>query len=69
MRIDDCRSVRRGICKGLYECLFIYIVDKLNNILNPKAIEDYTTIGLLDIFGFECFDENSLEQLFINYAN
>mmetsp|Transcript_21824 Transcript_21824/g.33567 ORF Transcript_21824/g.33567 Transcript_21824/m.33567 type:complete len:1664 (+) Transcript_21824:111-5102(+) len=36
--------------------------------LTPKKSE-LLTIGLLDIFGFEQFVVNSLEQLLINYAN
>lgn len=60
-----------SIAKELYNRMFNWIVTKLNTVLHPENLKDpnFLTIGVLDIFGFEIFDKNSLEQFFINYAN
>ena len=61
-----------------YGRLFSWIVRRANKLLEPrgtayeKALErkgGVTDIGILDIFGFENFDENSFEQFCINIAN
>ena len=51
----------------LYKYLFDFIVIKINNFLTNDIYEK--TINILDIFGFEVFENNSLEQLCINYTN
>jgi len=62
-------DVRDAFSKGIYGRLFIWIVSKINSaIYHPKAGQ-HTSIGVLDIFGFENFDSNSFEQFCINYAN
>ncbi len=61
-----------SIAKELYNRMFNWIVKKLNQSLEPgdkNSNPDYLTIGVLDIFGFEIFEKNSIEQFFINYAN
>ena len=66
------KSYFDGLAKDLYNKLFLWIVKKLNKTLDlEKACDNYKYIGLLDIFGFECFDKdhNSIEQLCINYTN
>ncbi|OEH76123.1 myosin A [Cyclospora cayetanensis] len=60
--------LKDSLCKGVFERLFEWLVRQVNfNISNPKGMESF--IGLLDIFGFEVFKNNSLEQLFINVTN
>ena len=61
-----------SLAKELYNRLFLWIVKKLNKTLDIKKNEDdIKYIGLLDIFGFECFkkEHNSIEQLCFNYTN
>lgn len=42
---------------------------RVNELLSPSKDGGSLRISFLDIFGFECFDENSFEQLCINLAN
>ncbi len=48
--------------------MFDWIVERINKSMNPKA-QSANVIGVLDIYGFEIFDNNSFEQLCINYVN
>lgn len=60
-----------ALAKGIYERGFGDLVDRINNQLDRtgSAGDDSHFIGVLDIAGFEIFDENSFEQLCINYTN
>lgn len=71
LRPDMAKSFVFALAKELYDKMFNWIVVKLNASLLPDNPNDknFKTIGVLDIFGFEIFDLNSLEQFFINYAN
>lgn len=66
---------RDALAKQMYDNLFNWLVRKMNQTIEPAAINEESfkdrakTIGLLDIFGFENFDKNNFEQLCINYVN
>lgn len=65
---------RDAFAKALYERLFAWIVGRINGIIevknyNPVLHGKNTVIGVLDIYGFEIFDNNSFEQFCINYCN
>ena len=77
LNLENCISSRDSLAKELYNRLFLWIVKKMNSRLSPQYTvsaddeekRNIKYIGLLDIYGFECFDFNSLEQLCINYTN
>ena len=68
--LEQAMDIRDAISKALYGRLFSWIVKRINISIVPKMLPpDYLSIGILDIFGFENFKKNSLEQMNINIAN
>ncbi|XP_070287196.1 unconventional myosin-IXa isoform X5 [Myotis yumanensis] len=72
-RLAEAVTVRNSMAKSLYSALFDWIVFRINHaLLNSKDLEQNTktlSIGVLDIFGFEDYENNSFEQFCINFAN
>ena len=66
---EQAMESRDAFVKGIYGKMFIAIVEKINVALYQTKSSKKSTIGVLDIFGFENFSVNSFEQLCINYAN
>ena len=62
------RFILNSLSRTLYEHLFGYIVERINQSLDHGSMT-VNYIGLLDIAGFEIFEHNSFEQLCINYTN
>ncbi|XP_041087531.1 unconventional myosin-Id isoform X2 [Polyodon spathula] len=65
---------RDALAKAIYERLFCWIVGRINDIIEVKNYDakvhgKNTVIGVLDIYGFEIFQNNSFEQFCINYCN
>jgi myosin V len=60
-----------ALAKESYQKVFLWLVHAINKATqaNMREGQNYGTIGLLDIFGFEIFPQNRFEQLCINFAN
>ncbi|KAK9796643.1 hypothetical protein WJX73_007169 [Symbiochloris irregularis] len=65
-----CES-RDSLAKSLYARLFEWLVAAINRKISAlgSGQGSHRVIGILDIYGFESFKENSFEQLCINLAN
>ncbi|XP_061888134.1 unconventional myosin-IXAa isoform X2 [Entelurus aequoreus] len=72
-KLSEAGTVRDSMAKSLYSALFDWIVFRINHaLLNIKDLEEpakILSIGVLDIFGFEDYENNSFEQFCINFAN
>nr|GMD42803.1 myosin-15-like isoform X3 [Ipomoea batatas] len=67
----DCAAAAAGrdaLAKTIYAQLFDWLVEKINRSVGQDP-DSRIQIGVLDIYGFECFKQNSFEQFCINFAN
>jgi myosin-5 len=70
LRVEQAMVCRDSLAKQLYSTSFDMLVEALAEALTgDNATKDEKFIGVLDIFGFEIFTLNTLEQFNINYAN
>ncbi|NXG80214.1 MYO19 protein, partial [Baryphthengus martii] len=65
----ECETRRDCLAKVIYAKLFEWLVLVINESIYAAPSVWTNFIGLLDVYGFEAFPENNLEQLCINYAN
>uniref|UniRef100_A0AAR2LV52 Unconventional myosin-Ic n=1 Tax=Pygocentrus nattereri TaxID=42514 RepID=A0AAR2LV52_PYGNA len=70
---EQASSARDALSKAIYGRTFTWLVNKINDSLAFKddsfSSKNASVIGLLDIYGFEVFQNNSFEQFCINYCN
>ncbi|KAL7586260.1 myosin-1 [Lactuca sativa] len=62
-------DARDALAKSIYSSLFDWLVEQINKSLSTGKHMTGRSISILDIYGFESFDVNSIEQFCINYAN
>ncbi|CAG2185717.1 MYO1 [Mytilus edulis] len=60
---------RDALAKGVYDRLFTWIVQKINESLSSRRRSKCNLMGLLDIYGFEIVGVHSFEQFCINFCN
>ena len=70
--LNAAETSRDSFAKALYDRLFTWIVGHVNSAIDPALTDsnrhqDATVIGVLDIYGFEVFDNNSFEQFWYNF--
>ncbi|KAG5852505.1 hypothetical protein ANANG_G00063140 [Anguilla anguilla] len=67
LTVEQAVDSRDSVAMALYSECFSWIIMKINQKIKGK--DNFKSIGILDIFGFENFEVNRFEQFNINYAN
>nr|DBA24655.1 TPA: hypothetical protein GDO54_012282 [Pyxicephalus adspersus] len=67
LSVEQALDSRDSMAMALYSQCFAWVIKKINSRIKGK--DDFKSIGILDIFGFENFEVNRFEQFSINYAN
>ncbi|XP_075301937.1 unconventional myosin-Ia isoform X2 [Opisthocomus hoazin] len=60
---------RDALAKNIYSRLFDWLVNRINTSIQVKPGKQRKVMGVLDIYGFEIFQNNGFEQFIINYCN
>ncbi|KAG0710436.1 Myosin heavy chain, muscle [Chionoecetes opilio] len=68
MNKDMCFYSIGAMAKALFDRVFKFIVS-ICNVTLETGLKRNTFIGVLDIAGFEIFEENGFEQICINFCN
>ena len=67
---EDSYVFKNIFSKELYNRLFLFLVKKINLILNENNLNfNENCFNLIDFPGFECLDFNSFEQICFNYSD
>uniref|UniRef100_A0AAQ6ALD6 Unconventional myosin-Ib n=1 Tax=Amphiprion ocellaris TaxID=80972 RepID=A0AAQ6ALD6_AMPOC len=68
LNVSQAYYARDALAKNLYSRLFTWLVSRINESIKVTKTR-HKVMGVLDIYGFEIFEDNSFEQFIINYCN
>ncbi|XP_050975233.1 unconventional myosin-Ib isoform X4 [Labeo rohita] len=69
LNVAQAYYARDALAKNLYSRLFSWLVNRINESIKAQTQTRKKVMGVLDIYGFEIFEDNSFEQFIINYCN
>nr|XP_033801122.1 unconventional myosin-Ib isoform X8 [Geotrypetes seraphini] len=69
LNVAQAYYARDALSKNMYSRLFSWLINRINESIKAQTKVRKKVMGVLDIYGFEIFEDNSFEQFIINYCN